>query len=374
MCFGSASCPSDRDPYVPVPFHCIVPPHMLQVLCMRADARTAKAAREQIAIAERARAARSQQSNLRMLPAGEETASGFVTPAAVAAAPVRRLDRKVHDGKRKAALPGTLARKEGDAPSGDDDVDMAYDGAGQVYDLYCDAFGRDSLDGNGMALIQTVHHRRNFNNAFWDGTQMAYGDGDGKIFSTFLELSVIGHEMSHGVVQFSGGLVYEGQSGALNESFADIFGALVRQHADRESVDEADWLIGRGILGPDINGVALRSMKAPGTAYADAVLGQDPQPYHMDFYVNTTSDNGGVHINSGIPNHAFYLYCQYMGGNAWEKPGRIWYHALQRLNNPNAGFHDWAAQTMESAMELYGIGSMDARFLRRAWKLVGIEV
>ena len=374
MCLCTTSHCSHGGPFVPVPFHCIVPPHMLEVLTMRGDAKTAKAAREQIAIAERAREARGQQSNLRMLPAGDQAVSNFVTPAAIASTPVHHLDRAIHDGKQKASLPGTLVRAEGDDPTGDDDVDTAYDSAKQVYDLYFKEFGRDSIDGMGMKLIQTVHHRKKFNNAFWDGTQMAYGDGDGKIFSTFLELSVIGHEMSHGVVQFSGGLVYEGQSGALNESFADVFGAMVKQYANGESVDHADWLVGKGILGPDINGVALRSMKAPGTAYSDAMLGQDPQPYHMDFYVNTTTDNGGVHINSGILNHAFYLYCQYMGGNAWDKPGQIWYHALQRLNNPNAGFHDWASQTMESAMELHGIGSMDAKLLRRAWKLVGIEV
>ena len=165
-----------------------------------------------------------------------------------------------------------------------------------------------------MTLISTVHHRRSFNNAFWDGGQMAYGDGDGRIFSTFIEISVIGHEMSHGVIQFSGGLVYEGQSGALNESFADVFGAITRQHVEETGVHESDWLIGKGILGPEIQGEALRSMKMPGTAYSDALLGQDPQPYHMDFFVTTTDDNGGVHINSGIPNHAFFLYCMYMGG------------------------------------------------------------
>jgi Zn-dependent metalloprotease len=94
----------------------------------------------------------------------------------------------------------------------------------------------------------------------------------------------------------------------------------------------------------------------------------------MDYYVDTQSDNGGVHINSGIPNHAFYLFCQYIGGKAWKAPGQIWYHALQRLNNPQATFHHWAAQTVDSAITLHGIGSIEVLYLRRAWKLVGVDV
>jgi Zn-dependent metalloprotease len=222
--------------------------------------------------------------------------------------------------------------------------------------------------------VATVQHRRNYNNAFWNGEQMAYGTGDGQIFRTFLELSVIGHEMAHGVIQHSGGLIYENQAGALNESIADVFGALAQQRALRQEVHQADWLIGRGILGAGVNGVALRSMKAPGTAYADDLLGQDPQPWHMDHFVTTTDDNGGVHINSGIPNHAFYLFCSYLGGRSWELPGRIWYQALQQLNNPMASFADWADQTLRTATTLAGSGSQPALLLRRAWKLVGITV
>lgn len=223
-----------------------------------------------------------------------------------------------------------------------------------------------------MPLVATVHHRRKFNNAFWDGTQMAYGDGDGQIFSTFLETSVIAHEMTHGVVQFSGGLEYQGQSGALNESFSDVFGAMVRQFAEKTDVHASDWLMGKGILGPEIQGVALRSMKMPGTAYSDALLGQDPQPFHMDLYVNTQDDNGGVHINSGIPNHAFFLCCMLMGGNSWEAPGQIWYRTMQQLNNPFASFADWAVGTVQAALAIHGVGSREAMVVRRAWKLVGI--
>lgn len=146
------------------------------------------------------------------------------------------------------------------------------------------------------------------------------------------------------------------------------------QRALNQPIHEADWLIGRGILGPGINGVALRSMKAPGTAYSDDLLGQDPQPWHMDHFVTTTDDNGGVHINSGIPNHAFYLFCSYVGGRSWDLPGRVWYRALQRLNNPMASFLDWADQTMDAVTEIAGRGSFESVLLRRAWKLVGIGI
>lgn len=357
--------------------HCIVPPHMLEVLSMRGDAAVARAAREQLAIAAAVREERQELAGQKMKTEKVDGMVCFVAPSTASGKSAKAaagLLREVYDGQEKAALPGVLVRSEGGAATGDAVADAVYDHAKSVYDLYFKEFGRNSIDGKGGKLIQTVHHRKKFNNAFWNGTQMAYGDGDGKIFSTFVELSVIGHEMSHGVVQFSGGLTYEGQSGALNESFADVFGTIVRQHAQDETVDNADWLIGKGILGPDISGVALRSMKAPGTAYSDATLGKDPQPFHMDFYVSTTNDNGGVHINSGIPNHAFYLYCQYMGGRSWQAPGQIWYHAMQRLNNPNASFHDWAVQTIDSATILHGVGATEVVMLRRAWKLVGISV
>ena len=367
-------CRSPAVHYVPIPLHCIIPPHMLEVLRMRGGDKLRKMVDEQLALAQKTRASRAEMASFRMLRDAATPVSAFVTPALSKTQAVRNLTREIYDGEGKATLPGKLVRKEGDGPIADQAVDDAFDFAGAVYDLYFEKFNRDSLDGFGMKLVQTVHHRKNFNNAYWDGQQMVYGDGDGEIFRTFIEKSVVGHEMTHGVVQFSGGLTYQGQAGALNESIADVFGVMVLQSMEDQTVYDGDWLIGKGILGPDINGVALRSMKAPGTAYSDSLLGQDPQPYHMDFYVNTTDDNGGVHINSGIPNHAFYLYCMYMGGYAWETPGQIWYDALQRINNPLATFHDWAAQTVQSAGSLFGIGSRESALLRRAWKLVGITV
>ncbi|MGH6922427.1 MAG: M4 family metallopeptidase [Propylenella sp.] len=346
------------------PICCIIPPHMVETLAMRGDKKIRAMAHS---LLEQNKQVREERAEMPLAPAA--LAAALPPPATT-----RNLRRAIHNGGKKTTLPGKLVRSEGQPPTGDKNVDEAYDGAGEVYDLYFKEFGRDSLDNGGLKLVSTVHHRRGYNNAFWNGLQMVYGDGDGRIFRTFTELSVIGHEMSHGVVQFSGGLVYQGESGALNESFADVFGALTVQRKAGESASQADWLIGKGILGPTIKGTALRNMKAPGTAYDDALLGKDPQPYHMDFFVRTTGDNGGVHINSGIPNHAFYLYSQLVGGNAWDKPGKVWYDAMQVINNSTATFNDWAQQTMESAIKLFGLGAIETLYLRRAWKLVGISV
>lgn len=347
------------------PMQCILPPHMVEAIKLRGDSKQREMAAAIQKEAETARDARE----------------GAAPPEAFMAAPTLgrgakpKAQREVYDGQKRAALPGNKARFEGDPKSKDGAVNKAYDGAGAVHKLYRDAFQRDSLDGNGMTLISTVHHRNNYNNAFWNGSQMAYGDGDGIIFKSLVgSLTVIGHELSHGVVQFSGGLVYRDQSGALNESFADVFGCLTEQFKKKQDASEANWLIGAGILGNGINGEALRSMKAPGTAYDDAILGKDPQPFHMSAYVNTSADRGGVHINSGISNHAFYLLAQYLGGAAWEKAGTIWYETMQQINNPLATFADWADKTVEVARGIHGSGSREALFTRRAWKLVGINV
>jgi Zn-dependent metalloprotease len=346
------------------PIQCILPPHMVDAIKKRGDEDQRKMAEQIEKLTAEVRIEREAAA-----PAG-----AFRGVMAMPVGMVAQVSRVVYDGKTKVALPGDIVRQEGDPPVADPVVNEVYDAAGVVFDLYYDNWRRNSLDGAGLTLIQTVHHRKNFNNAFWNGSQMAYGDGDGVIFSGFAVLSVVGHELSHGVVQFSGGLEYRDQAGALNESLADVFGALSEQYKHKQSPAEASWLIGAGILGPNIQGSALRSMKAPGNAYNDQILGQDPQPFHMDLYVNTSSDNGGVHINSGIPNHAFYLLAQYLGGYAWEKAGKIWYDAMQAINNPFATFQDWADKTVEIARTDYGAGSMEMLFTRRAWKLVGIAV
>ena len=280
----------------------------------------------------------------------------------------------VYDARGAETLPGTRVRGEGDPKSKDAEVNEAYDGAGVTYDLYLKEFNRNSVDDHGMRLDSTVHYGQKYDNAFWNGRQMIYGDGDGQLFNRFtIAIDVIGHELTHGVTQYSAGLNYQDQSGALNESMSDVFGSLVKQYQKKQTAKSADWLIGAGLLAKGVKGVALRSMKAPGTAYDDPILGKDPQPAHMKDYDKTTSDNGGVHINSGIPNHAFYILATTLGGNAWKKAGQIWYHALQQCK-PTTDFQTAALITTQAARALYQSGSTEEKAVISAWKQVGITV
>jgi Zn-dependent metalloprotease len=251
-------------------------------------------------------------------------------------------------------------------------VNNVYDAFGATFDLYS-YYGRKSIDNHNMALIGTVHYSQQYDNAFWNGQQMVFGDGDGVIFGDFTKpIDVIGHELTHGVTQHTAGLNYQDQPGALNESFSDVFGTLVKQHFLNQDVNSADWLIGAGLLAPGVNGVALRSMKAPGTAYDDPNLGKDPQPATMSSYVQTWQDNGGVHINSGIPNHAFYLAAMGIGGFAWEKAGKIWYVALTQYMRPDTNFAGCANATLAAAGNLFGAGSMEYNSVQSAWTQVGV--
>ena len=297
------------------------------------------------------------------------------TFAVLATTPTGTKRRTIYNAQNGLTLPGKLVRGEGDPKTSDTAVNEAYDGSGKTYDFYKQVFNRNSIDDRGLRLDSSVHYRRHFNNAFWNGQQMVYGDGDGQIFQHFTKsLDVIGHELTHGVTQYEAGLVYQDQPGALNEHFSDVFGSLVKQYAKKQKAKQADWLIGEGLLGPNIHGTALRSMKAPGTAYDDPLLGKDPQPAHMRNYVNTTSDFGGVHINSGIPNKAFYELAVALGGNAWEKAGRVWYRTLLDKIQPNTQFAECAAMTYEVAGTLFGTGSNEQKAVKAAWAVVGIMI
>jgi len=225
-----------------------------------------------------------------------------------------------------------------------------------------------------MPMNASVHFGNKYDNAFWNGQQMVFGDGDGTLFNRFtVSLDVIGHELTHGVTEHEAGLSYSGQSGALNESISDVFGSLVKQYANKQTAAQSDWLIGAGLLTAGVKGVALRSMKAPGTAYDDPVLGKDPQPATMSGYVHTMADNGGVHTNSGIPNHAFYLGAIAIGGNAWEKAGQVWYETLADPHlKPSANFRTFAKLTGSTADKLFGAGSAEGKAVRDAWHQVGV--
>lgn len=286
--------------------------------------------------------------------------------AEIQAAPTRTIS----DAQNTEKLPGLVVRTEDEPPVADTTVNEAFDGLGATFDLLLDAFERDSLDGRGAALNATVHYGQDYDNAFWDGSRMVFGDGDGEVFQGFTRsVSVIGHELGHGVIQSASGLIYQGQSGALNESIADVLGVLTEQHLNGQTAEQASWLVGEGIFTDAVQGRALRSMLEPGTAYDDDELGKDPQPAHMRDYVNTVEDNGGVHINSGIPNRAFALAARSIGGNAWESAGLAWYRALTGGLPASAEFTEFAERTIAAAG---GIGDNVEKAVREAWIAVGV--
>lgn len=364
----------------------IVPPHLLQHLAQDADPQVARMAQRSLQSRQRVgglRRVRGSSGSGRSTPGATGFVPGSLTGAvaeaeAPAATGTPTPARRIHDAEHTTELPGTLVRAEGAEPTGDESVNEAYDGLGHTFDLLAAVYGRNSLDDEGLPLIATVHYDRDFANAFWDGAQMVFGDGDGEIFSSFTDsLDVIAHELAHGLTQYTAGFTYVAQPGALNESVSDVFGSLVKQRLLGQSVEEADWLIGEDIFVPGVNAKALRSMKAPGTAYDDPRLGTDPQPATMDDYVvlphDDENDNGGVHINSGIPNHAFYLAATALGGNAWERAGQVWYDTITGRGIPqDADFATFADLTLTRAAERYGEDSAEHTAIAEAWRSVGV--
>jgi len=349
------------------PIFCILPPYILRAIAERGTQNQRTTATQTLALDMTLRMMRSTP------PAGE-VARGLPD---IVANPTAK-NRTIYTAKNQQQLPGSVVATEAKPPAANADVAVreAFTGLGATWDFYWDVFKRQSIDDEGMALNATVHYGNHYNNAFWNGRQMVFGDGDGELFNRFtIALDVIGHELTHGVTEDEAGLVYMFQAGALNESISDVFGSLIKQKKNGDTARKADWLIGEGLFTPAVHGQALRSMKAPGTAYSDPVLGDDPQPDHMSKYVNTYEDNGGVHLNSGIPNRAFYLAAYAFDGYAWEKAGRIWYETLRdSALRSNTGFTRFASLTVSTASRLYGPGSVEQHIVADAWATVGLPV
>ncbi|MBZ4318114.1 M4 family metallopeptidase [Streptomyces huiliensis] len=345
------------------PFCTIIPPHVLDRLATSDDPRHFEPARRTL----------EHDGALRTRRRVTAIRGITVEAEAEAAATTDTPNRTIYDAGHRTRLPGEKVHDEGGAPCQDATVNRAHAGLGATYDLFFKVYGRRSIDDRGLPLNATVHYGQEYNNAFWDGDQMVFGDGDGEIFLDFtLPVDVIGHELTHGVTQHTANLEYYGQSGALNESLSDVFGSLIKQYALGQTTAQADWLIGEGLLAPKVHGTALRSMKAPGTAYDDPRLGKDPQPAVMDDYVRTSRDNGGVHINSGIPNHAFYLLATALGGNAWERAGKIWYATLTGGElASDADFATFARLSAAASRTLFGEGD-ETRAVLKAWSQVGV--
>jgi Zn-dependent metalloprotease len=335
---------------------CIVPPHMLRAILQNGTSRQQALAWSTLTDSEQFRGERRLLTSIAPAP----TSSGH-------------RNRRVYDARHKYDLPGKLVRSEGKPRSKDVNVNEAYDGAGTTYTMFKRIYSRNSIDDRGARIDSTVHYGVTYQNAFWNGRQMVYGDGDELIFRSFTRaLDVIAHELTHGIIQSEANLNYRGQPGALNESLADVFGCLVKQYKRRESAEDASWLIGEDLFMPGVKAKGIRSMKEPGTAYDDPVLGKDPQPGHMRDYVATDEDNGGVHLNSGIPNRAFYELAIRLKGFAWKKAGLIWYKALTQRLRPDSNFRDAMMKTVAVAGELYGINSLEQKAVREAWSEVGI--
>ncbi len=241
-----------------------------------------------------------------------------------------------------------------------------------VYDFYKNLFNRNSLDNKGMSIDSVIHYGSRYNNAFWNGYKMIYGDGDGSYFTSLSgDLDVVAHEMTHGVTSKTSNLNYENQPGALNESMSDVLGVLVQTY-DKYNVsnggqwtfNSADWVVGDEIYTPGIAGDALRSLANP-TLY--------DQPAHMNNYKNLpnteSGDWGGVHTNSGIPNKAAYLLAQNIG---CEKTARIYYRALTVYFNSTTNFSQARLGLIQAAKDLYGTNSTEAQAVSNAFSSVGI--
>ena len=288
-------------------------------------------------------------------------------------------NRKTYNGGNRTTLPGTLVRSEGQAPSGDAVLDQAHDNAGITYDYYFNSFGRDSYNGAGATLTSTVHHDRNYVNAYWNGTQMVYGDGDGTQSGPLTVLDVVGHELTHAVTDTSSDLIYSGESGALNEAMSDVFGASIEAYRDG-AVSGNTWKIGEECWTPGTEGDALRYMNDPALA--------GDYDYYPTRYTGT-SDNGGVHWNSGIANLAFKLLVT--GGthprgktsnvvpaldanvySSIHKGAAIFYRANTVYLTPGSTFSEARGATAQAAADLYGAGSAAVTAVNEAWTAVGV--
>ncbi len=338
-----------------------LPPYILKRLSQSADEAVRRTALENLSASASLRALRAALTSMPIMAAIPSLAG--------------KKERRIYDMKHRTfPLPGTLLLRE-DRPLSVRDLAAgeAFTHLGTTYDFYRRVFGRNSLDDNGMALLASVHYGRSYANAFWNGEQMVFGDGDGKLFLRFTKsLDVVAHELAHGVIAHGPNLEYYGQPGALNEHFADVLGLLVKQWTLGQTARKADWLIGSEIMGPKTKVRAIRTFKA-GKAYEnDPVFGTDPQPKHMRDYDDGDEDDGGVHINSGIPNHAFYRAVAALGGRAWETLGPIWYKALLRLGR-RSDFQEAARTTLETAERDRGRKSREAAAVRAAWKAVGVS-
>ena len=267
-------------------------------------------------------------------------------------------------------------------------VDAHY-GAVKVYDYFYNTHGRRGIDGNGGPAYYTsadgvtglisskVHYGSSYNNAFWNGSYMTYGDGDGSTFSPLVTLDICGHEMQHGITERTANLTYSGESGALNESWSDVFGAMVERYTKGQTSNT--WKIGEQCYTPGAAGDALRYMDNPHAASNSGYTADDDPDHYAERYTGT-GDNGGVHVNSGIANKAFYLLAvggtHHRGGSMTgigaDAAAKIWYKALTTYMTSSTNFKGARTATLNAAAALYGSGSANYNAVASAWNLCGV--
>lgn len=271
----------------------------------------------------------------------------------------------VADCAHGTQLPGTPIANPGG--SADVSVKAAFTETTEVANFYRTLFGRNSVDDAGSTLGSSVHYGINYNNAFWNGLRMTYGDGDGQIFTDFTQSTdVIAHELTHGVTQYTLQLVYTNQAGGLNESMSDVFGSMFRQWRKGQDVTKADWLIGADIMGAAAKArgfTCLRDMANPGHKHC-----LSPQPSHFRDYKNGMDP----HESSGIANAAFYKAAMAIGGNSWEVAGKIWYKAMTGGASPNMKMKTFANRTRASARRDFAGRPAVLKAVDDAWKAVGL--
>jgi Zn-dependent metalloprotease len=333
----------------------IVPPRVLRRFARdkRLSAKARKAFADAIEYETQWRKLRAVHAELSAASASLESGAALPAPKIT-----------VFNCKHGTTLPGVPVAAHGnDATS-----KRAFAETAAVAAFYEQVFGRNSVDGAGKTLMSSVHFSVRYNNAFWNGTQMVYGDGDGDIFVDFTKASdVIGHELTHGVTQFSAQLEYSDEPGGLNESVSDVFGSMFRQWRRGETVDKADWLIGKEIIGPGAKArgfECLRDMSNPAAKHCLA-----PQPTHFSEFQSGMDP----HESSGIPNLAFYGAAVAIGGYSWQKAGRIWYEALTGSGpQPNMKMKQFAQRTRKLAKTLFPRDPATSGAVDKAWKAVGL--
>ena len=351
------------------PRHCAVPPHMLDKIARNGTDDQRSRALSTMSLDTSQRSVRVQNALMHSRQKGTATPRLF---------PTVEPRRTIGDAKGEETLPGVTVRTEGQPPTDDVAVNEAYDGLGATFDFFLDVYGRNSIDDDGMDLRATVHYGERLQQRLLERP----ADGVRRRRRRALQPASPSRSTSsatsstHGVTEDEAGLMYRDQPGALNESMSRRV-RLARQAAPlKQTADEADWLIGEGLFADAVDGRraaldegARHRLRRPGARQATR------SPPTWTTTSSTTDDNGGVHINSGIPNKAFYLAATALGGYAWERAGRIWYDALRAPQlRPNASFRAFAALTVRQAQLLFGTTSDEIGAIQDAWRSVGVKV